>query len=97
VLIALGFQRFKLKHDESLSNFAFNFNVRRYTEPAPDTHQRQRRATLRGKTVQVDPGLTALGLYQCMKLKYDKCIQVLLSSLTCATTPRPPLQRRRHA
>jgi hypothetical protein len=27
-----GTQRLKLKHDEVPSNFAFNFNLRRYTE-----------------------------------------------------------------
>jgi hypothetical protein len=28
------FQRLKLEYDEPLSNFAFNFNVRRYTKVA---------------------------------------------------------------
>ena len=42
-------QRLKLKYDELLSNFAFNFNLRRYTQV--------RRYSL----TPVDPGLTALG------------------------------------
>ena len=31
-LNALRFQRLKLQYDETVSNFAFNFNLRRYTE-----------------------------------------------------------------
>jgi hypothetical protein len=32
VLKAFGTKRLKLQHDEPVSNFAFNFNLRRYTE-----------------------------------------------------------------
>jgi len=32
-------QRLKLKYDESLSNFGFNFNLRRYEEAAWHLHQ----------------------------------------------------------
>ena len=35
-LKAPGSKRLKLEHEKLLSNFAFNFNLRRYTEGIPD-------------------------------------------------------------
>ena len=32
------FQRLKLIHDDALSNFAFNFNLRRYAAPLPEAY-----------------------------------------------------------
>ena len=59
----------KLKYDELLTNFAFKFNLRRYTAGA----QRERRH-LPGRAVRVDPikpTLKAPGI-KLLKLKYDK-------------------------
>jgi len=48
-LKAPGAKRLKLKNDESLSNFAFNFNLRRYTVVAAEREDREGRDVVRNK------------------------------------------------
>jgi hypothetical protein len=54
VLKAPGAKLLKLRYDELLSNFSFNFNVRRYTKVAvlgasPDASVRKYVARIQGK------------------------------------------------
>jgi len=48
-------QRLKLKYDDPLSNVAFNFNSRRYSEvPRRQQHQQISERDTQGRAVQVD-------------------------------------------
>ena len=49
-----GTKRLKLKHDALLSNFAFNFNLRRY-RVVHDVYTQNFIMTAIGEAVQVDP------------------------------------------
>jgi len=51
----MWFQRLKLQYDEPLSNFAFNFNLRRYNKAV------QRHAALRKTDVQLDNAMDDAG------------------------------------
>ena len=48
----------KLKYDDTLSNFAFNFNLRPYTKELLTFFIAEKNKV--GSTVHVDPGLTLL-------------------------------------
>jgi len=98
------FQRLALKCDESLSNFAFNFNLRRYTgvprRVGPAVHALHHSAALpllRGRAVQVapiKPTLKAPGTKR-LKLNYDKLLSILLQF--CFQFQLAPLLRGRHS
>jgi len=53
-------ERLKLKYDDPLSHFAFNFNLRRYLVVQPDGYDYDPgyECTGEGRAVQVDPRLT---------------------------------------
>jgi len=74
VLKAPGTKRLKLKYDELLSSFAFNFNSRRYNADMEfDLRFVFKTAPTLGRAVHVDPmnpKLKAPG-YTRLKLKYD--------------------------
>ena len=48
-LKAPGYERWKLKCDDLLSNFAFNFNLRRYTEEAVEAAAAPEAAAVAGQ------------------------------------------------
>ena len=49
-------KRLKLEHEKVLSNFAFNFNLRRYTQPVRAGQILHARGGVReGRAVQVEP------------------------------------------
>ena len=78
---ALGTKRLKLKHDELLSIFAFNLDLRRYTVAGRGQHAQPRHARVRlrvapGRPVHVDPMklmLKAPGTKR-LRVKYDKLL-----------------------
>ena len=76
ILNAPGRTRLKLEHVKLLSNFAFNFNLRRYRGDDTEARGQEARpgAELRGRAVQVDPmkpRLKAPGT-MLLKLRYDE-------------------------
>jgi hypothetical protein len=52
-LKAPGAKRLQLENDESLSNFAFNFNLRRCTVVAAEREDREEREQSRNKICEV--------------------------------------------
>jgi hypothetical protein len=85
----------KLQHSETLSNFAFKTNLRRYTLALDNAALKlsksmvgRCRLTL-SKPVLKAPMLSALEARNCNVIK---CFQRLVSNSTCAATAWPPGQ-----
>ena len=74
-------KRFQLKYDDVLSNFAFKFNVRRYTVMLMRLRYTLLSDTINlGRAVQVDPMNPTMKVpgTKLLKLKHDKQLSILL-------------------